>query len=218
MRRINFRRIAIALVFGAAMTVLLGWYRPVDTSVIWFTRGWQPVKLDPSSRAWPIDVPADWPELPSEAERKRSRWSESLRYSHYIGPPSLPGPVKILRKKYYLTVERSGWPCRALVRMQAIAFGPGAPKLIDLGILQGGWPLPIAWRTTRLGTTIPLPLMPLWPGFAINTLFYGALMFGAMVGIPAIKRRKRFKRGLCVQCAYPLTGGNVCPECGVAVL
>ncbi len=217
MRRINIRRIAIALVFGVVATVLVAWYRPIDTTVVWLNSKWRPVKLNPARERWPIPVPADWPQAPSRIERERDRWSESLHYSSYIHQGAILGPVRDLPKMYSVWVDYSGWPCRALERYMAFSIGTGNRGPIELGIVRSGWPLPNAMKTTRLGTTIPLPLMPLWPGFAINMVFYGSFAFAVMAGTSVVKRRRRFKRGLCGQCAYPTTGLNRCPECGTAV-
>ncbi len=60
-----------------------------------------------------------------------------------------------------------------------------------------------------------LPLRPIWPGFAINTIFYAAILW--MPFAPFVLRRFiRRKRGLCIKCGYDLRGAEheVCPECG----
>jgi len=67
-----------------------------------------------------------------------------------------------------------------------------------------------------------LPLRPLWPGFAINTVFYAFILWllFALGGTPfVLRRRRRIRRGLCPTCAYDLRGatGEVCAECGAAV-
>ena len=64
-----------------------------------------------------------------------------------------------------------------------------------------------------------LPLRPIWPGFAINTVFYAVVLWllFALGGTPfALRRRRRIKRGLCPKCAYDLRGieSSACPECG----
>jgi hypothetical protein len=70
----------------------------------------------------------------------------------------------------------------------------------------------------------PLPVILswriVWPGFAINTLFYAALLAMLFAAPFALRRWRRNKRGVCVKCAYPVgTGGSdVCPECGAAVV
>ena len=62
------------------------------------------------------------------------------------------------------------------------------------------------------------PYRPLWPGFAINTVFYSFVLWLLFAAPFALRRRLRVKRGLCPKCAYDLRGhsviGDVCPECG----
>lgn len=64
-----------------------------------------------------------------------------------------------------------------------------------------------------------LPLMPLWPGFAINTLFYSACVATLWLAFATTRhavnrKRRRRARGLCESCGYDITGLTQCPECG----
>jgi hypothetical protein len=66
-----------------------------------------------------------------------------------------------------------------------------------------------------------LPLRPIWPGFAINTVFYAAVlwMLFALGGTPfALRKWRRIRRGLCPKCGYDLrnrpSDSAACPECG----
>jgi hypothetical protein len=68
-----------------------------------------------------------------------------------------------------------------------------------------------------------LPVLPIWTGFAINTVFYGAilwLLFAAARTPGAVRRWQRVRRGLCPVCAYPVGPGKSanCSECGKPVL
>jgi hypothetical protein len=63
-------------------------------------------------------------------------------------------------------------------------------------------------------TRRPLPLMPIVPGFVVNTLFYAAVLWLAILGPFALRRFVRVKRGLCPKCAYPMGEAAVCTECG----
>ena len=90
---------------------------------------------------------------------------------------------------------------------------------LPLKALQGA-------RTIQDGTTVEqrwywlVPLRPVWPGFAINTVFYAFILWPlfAVGGTPfALRRRRRIKRGLCPKCAYPVGTNDVCTECGAAV-
>ena len=98
---------------------------------------------------------------------------------------------------------------------------------VDIGFeLQVGWPLRSFWcANIRRGAKgvlevhgIPapfaksrvIPTRPIWPGFAVNTLFYAALLWFPFV----LRRFIRVKRGLCPACAYPMGESVVCSECG----
>jgi hypothetical protein len=63
-----------------------------------------------------------------------------------------------------------------------------------------------------------LPLHPIWPGFAINTVFYAALLWLLFAAPFALRRWRRVKRGLCARCGYPWGVGAVCSECGSAIV
>ncbi len=64
-----------------------------------------------------------------------------------------------------------------------------------------------------------LPTAAIWPGFAINTVFYAVVLWLLFAAPFALRRRRRIKRGLCPKCAYPRGAGTnqVCTECGAAV-
>lgn len=61
---------------------------------------------------------------------------------------------------------------------------------------------------------IRLPYLPVWLGVVVNTALFAALWMLPLVGIPALRRNRRRRRGLCSRCAYELAGLMVCPECG----
>jgi hypothetical protein len=70
--------------------------------------------------------------------------------------------------------------------------------------------------TGPFATPIALPLMPIWPGFALNTVFYGGVVFLLWSAPGFVRRRRRLRRGQCLACGYDLraTPGKPCPECG----
>ena len=76
---------------------------------------------------------------------------------------------------------------------------------------------PTGVKTMRFAfvPTFHFPCLPIWPGFAINTVFYAAIAWMLFALPGALRRRGRIKRGLCPACAYPIgTWGGVCTECG----
>ncbi len=68
-----------------------------------------------------------------------------------------------------------------------------------------------------VGAVRVLPLRPIWPGFAINTIFYAAILWMLFAAPMLARRKRRIKRGLCPACAYPVGTSAVCTECGEAV-
>jgi hypothetical protein len=56
----------------------------------------------------------------------------------------------------------------------------------------------------------------LWPGFAINSMFYAAVLWVVFAFPRKLRRIIRFRHGLCPACAYPIRGSSspVCTECG----
>jgi len=59
-----------------------------------------------------------------------------------------------------------------------------------------------------------LPLRPIWPGFLINTLLYGATLWLLFFGFAMMRRYRRRRRGACPYCRYPRGASDVCSECG----
>jgi hypothetical protein len=118
-----------------------------------------------------------------------------------------------------------GWPCLALsgARFEhEVKQSAGTPmwspkgSTLKYAIELPVPPSPTAWM--ERGTL--LPWRPMWPGFAINTVFYAVIVWGCwlVLSVPfVLRRRRRIKRGLCPACAYPIGESEVCTECGAAV-
>jgi hypothetical protein len=80
--------------------------------------------------------------------------------------------------------------------------------------LQGGIDIGFkGWRDSELFPRV-LPLRPIWPGFAINTLFYAAILWLLFFAPGMVRRRLRIRRDLCLKCAYPRGTSECCTECG----
>ena len=100
---------------------------------------------------------------------------------------------------------------------------------IVASFLRCGWPIESMccedWCITgpngsvnqmRLGSRF-FPTGILWPGFAINTIFYAAVVWLLFFAPFQFRRYRRIKRGLCPACAYPVGSSAVCTECGKPV-
>jgi hypothetical protein len=95
-------------------------------------------------------------------------------------------------------IERAGFPFHVVESGEAVSIA---------GMIQqarSGAEFPTSWRLLAVG-------------FAINTLFYAALLWLLFAAPFALRRRRRIKRGLCPACAYPVGDSDVCTECGKPV-
>ena len=110
----------------------------------------------------------------------------------------------------------AGWPLTAL-RFEESLLPPCDPDETDEEALFT--------RTTYVSTisvvasitprrAFSIPRMPIWPGFAINTVFYATVLWLLIPGPFALRRSIRRRRGLCPKCAYPVGESSVCTECG----
>ena len=101
-----------------------------------------------------------------------------------------------------------GWPRRALrtIIVRWITFDSSVLEVrVVGGIRQSDNPFSGAF-----------PLLPIWPGFIMNTLFYAAMLWLLITGPFVLRRLIRRKRGHCIKCGYDLRGDfdAGCPECG----
>jgi hypothetical protein len=107
----------------------------------------------------------------------------------------------------------------------------------SIALDRSGWPRrSMAWASNEDAL---LPTKLAWPGFAINTVFYAAVLWMLFAAPFALRRWRRIRRGLCSKCGYDLRGGMsggggggaggvgggrgageraVCPECGTPVV
>ena len=122
----------------------------------------------------------------------------------------------------YRGVVGCGWPVRSLWAETFRSVGGRPPSqrpirtagFIDPALHPWGNSQPTFW-----GVLYPriLPLRPIWPGHAVNTIFYATLLWLLIPGPFALRRFFRFlrvRRGLCPKCAYPIGESSVCTECG----
>ena len=112
-----------------------------------------------------------------------------------------------------------GLPMLAMRRTYWMYFQGSRPHPIRDGVVVEsdslGLPrIPSRRRTSAART----PLRPIWPGFIANTIFYAAIMWLLICGLPSLAvgglARLRVRRSLCPKCAYPIGESSVCTECG----
>lgn len=111
-----------------------------------------------------------------------------------------------------------GWPMVCLWCEYDDIYVTEWPGVLTAG---GGFETPLPWHfhPSVLDGGMPymrrtLPLRPYWPGLAVNTVFYGAVLGLIISGPLALRRWHRTRRGLCPGCGYPAGGSPLCTECG----
>ncbi len=95
-----------------------------------------------------------------------------------------------------------GWPLRC---MRGAEFLDAAKKSTLLWLYKPGA------RGDRV-----ICLRPDWRSLGLDTLCFAVLWWAILMFRTSLKRRLRFKRGLCPECAYDLRHdlAKGCPECG----
>ena len=151
------------------------------------------------------------------------------------GRPYETYDVRMLTKLHFAVLTRAGWPLHSLagerwdVDADEAVYNPpwkaadaGPHYLPNIRIGDGRIVGPMEhWHRSAVvvvgrGTTASrvLPLRPIWPDFAVNSLFYAALLWLLIPGPFALRRFIRVRRSLCPKCAYPMGESAVCTECG----
>ena len=188
------------------------------TTWIWFARRTSVVEF-PDGGPTPQDVLPYWADyMVGELARE---------------PPLAPGfaassrPATVCR-----VVDACGWPLRSLYCQQA-SLAVRDDGLDGFFYVPDSMHAPYNWEALpiRYGVktslspwspplfkyhTFPraLPYRPIWPGFAVNTIFYAAILWLLIPGPFVLRRFIRQRRGICPACAYPMGETGVCTECG----
>ncbi len=111
------------------------------------------------------------------------------------------------------STNASGWP---LLAMKWSVIYDGSRSGFTHEVWYG---LEIKRSITRDGALTVLPLMPVLPGFLVNTAVYGAGAWLVTLAPLALLRARRGRKGRCTKCSYDLSGTtvDVCPECGAKI-
>jgi hypothetical protein len=126
-----------------------------------------------------------------------------------------PNQDQMSEGKFFIEDAR-GWPFLAMYSTLFEKFGD---RVIHYGLLL----LADSPRGTYVTTMVRgLPTTPIWPGFAINTIFYAAMLWLLWVAPGKIRRFIRVHRGVCPECGYIIAPGTAaasgpggpCSECG----
>ena len=188
-------RLANFLLLGAIINVAVAW-----GCAIWLIPGYASFVDDASDALlwWPRNAPQHFPTRATEVRGGSSFGTD------YVMIMALNAERHAFDHLAYRW--QYGWPARSLEQSiwRDLVTGESLAKN-SVGLNWGN------------ASTDRLPQKPIWPGFAINTVFYAAIVW-VLFAVPGyVKRRRRIKRGLCPTCAYPVGASEKCSECGAAV-
>ena len=210
MRRCAIRLVLLVLLFiagGAIVNVAVAW------GCVWFM-SWPPqplVAVKPPDLRW-VEANRKTNDPIGRHHVARSRGVVTDGYCTPRGTYS-----RVLVKRH-----RAGWPRLSLeggswdvIAEPALKPWGETARVIAIDAI------PI-FRGPDPDDVTPLPVRPLWPGFAINTIFYAAIPWIVFACPGVVKRIRRRRRGQCVHCGYDLRGqpaaahgqSTKCPECG----
>jgi hypothetical protein len=135
----------------------------------------------------------------------RHRWYMP-RYRHLNGGP-----------EYFAFRIEAGWP---LLSVEGVSGRDTKSVVPGVLITRENGALRLKVSSRRWPYDV-IPYKPIWSGFAINTIFYAAILWLLSFAPGAVRRRLiirgRRRRGLCPACAYPIGTSPVCTECGNTV-
>ncbi len=211
--------IVVFLLLGAAINVAAAWgcalWSPVDRVVHYGAEGEAP------PRALSGMIEPAWL-VPSLPERDVLTWGDFVDRgigvdSHWfltMERPSAPDSHVFFGVMYLVIAHRAGWPALALECDRSGAW-TGEEHPWQKQWRHGLIPPVFAHALSGRGDgSNPIPLRPIWPGFALNTLLYGAACWTLVSGPCTLRRWRRVRRGSCLACGYPVVGLGRCPECG----
>jgi hypothetical protein len=195
------------ILVGAAITVLIAW----TLALADLPGPSKPLRPETLAPIWPDTPPAGW--APAESCVQTRQWWGDTVYAD-------DGKLTLA-----MQVERVGLPLRALASTQVLdGRGPRGPGVFNEVLGLSPWQVGIrpSWRPLRrIGPTFYhtciLGIRPIWPGLALNTLFYAGLAWGLWQVPLDIRRRRRRRMNRCVKCGYDRAGiaaDAKCPECG----
>ena len=207
------RRVALCLMIGSAITVALAWIVAVTLppAIGAYSRpsgigeGWSYWVGRTSGSLNVHRIPAHF-ELkePLRSDYLAVRRREVPSWSAVHTAPPAAGTGMIVESAH-------GWPALALrMEIELVASAGANPGTHSPNALV----VPVSSH----GERIRLPLRPIWSGFVIDSLIYGAVAFAILFGPGALLRAARRRRGQCLRCGYDLRGtadSGTCPECGV---
>jgi hypothetical protein len=205
-------RVLVFLLLGAIVNVAVAW-----GCAAWI--GCPRREYRASFEPWVREVPTEW--LPPRQIGYGSVPGRSGIYQTTAGF-GMPGRVFEQYVKigncFWISVDQFGWPRLSLECEERTAVLPGDVRNITR--------LPLDIQIPGVAPSRGifdryLPLRPLWPGFAINTIFYAVILALLFYGPGRVRRFVRVRRGRCPACGFIIAPGTcangLCSECGATL-
>ena len=185
-------RIVLFLLLGAIINVAVAW-----GCVVFF-----PIALRPAEITIQ-ELSADYLQVQCIQRafgRTRETWGE-----RYALPVVIDSGSPFGQRPSVSSWERTGFPMRALycsTSAHELAYttdagevlAAGSEGKIDKGLKLGPERFTVSTSTLSLATWRALPLRPIWPGFAVNTIIYALMAWLFFSGLFQARRSIRRKR------------------------
>ena len=207
--------IAIFLLLGAVVNVAVAWGCVLLANHVWSSEALadpNPEHATPS--AWRRSVPGSWPKAPISERTHEGKWFRVVQQSWHSPLWREASKREGILDYYVLSEWRIGVPAKALSYDSYVHIEREGGPISTTRLLEHAIPAPPSWRTRWGRDRLAFPAHPIWPGFAINTLFYATILWLLILGPFALRRLIRRKRGQCPACGYPAGESAVCSECG----
>ncbi len=183
--RRRLTRAAVCVLLGAVTTVGAAWGCELAHTVPW--PRWMPrirVDQDVETASWPYAVAEHWGTF-----AVMYKWPASFgRTETQFVSQTVYGSQRVVS---------TGWPLPALDAFETTGSG----RVFE----QRGLATPM-WMQRRFPGAWRLGVVPLWPGFLLDTLIYAVPWWIVLITPRATMRWRRKRRGRCVACGYDLRG------------
>ena len=209
--------ILVLLLIGAVVNVLVAWgcVRFLSATVHSNSLDSAVGSTQSAAQWWQSHRPGDFR---TDFQLRYGKTGFGIARTVYVGKSPLPLDFA----EYYFEAavrHRAGWPMLSLqgekwCTKHHTSVGDLNDRVTIEASLRWGWEAD-ASPGVPIDAFLPLyPLLPIWPGFLVNTVFYAwvvfliffALVYWPLNGPRRIRRHLRRKRGHCPMCGYDLRG------------
>jgi hypothetical protein len=203
----NVLRLGGALAIGTAINLAVAWW------LFFVSTPPRMTQVFGTPSGWLISVPPTWPAPERDGSGRGKKLGLTFEYDHaqVLYPRDVPGPPRT-RCEYIASRFAAGLPMRSFAAHWWVEDDTELGKRSRLIAVPS--PQHRATPTIRDGM---LPIVPVWPGFAVNTLLFASPLLLWWCVLPWARARRYRKAGGCPRCGFDrrtLPPDQPCPECG----